>query len=143
MKIYLGSDHRGFALKNKLIEYLSLQHEAIDCGNTVFDPKDDYPDFAKAVADKVIHDPSSLGIVICGSGIGVCMATNRIKGARCGLGFDQNQVKHAREKDHINMLALSSDYLDFEENKAIVDAFLSSKELDDERYFRRINKIDN
>lgn len=143
MKIFIGSDHRGFTLKNKLVEYLSLNHEVIDCGNNTIDINDDYPDYAKLVASSVAKDPSSLGIVICGSGIGVCIAANKIKGIRCGLGFETDQIKHARENDHINILALSSDYLDFEKNKTITDTFLNTQVKNEDRFLRRINKIDN
>jgi ribose 5-phosphate isomerase B len=143
MKIFIGSDHRGFSQKNKLIDYLSSHHEVVDCGDTQLDPNDDYPDYAKLVASSIVNDPSSLGIVICGSGVGVCIAANKVKGIRCGLGFDVEQIKHARENDHINVLALSSDYLDFEKNKVIVETFLNSQEKNEDRFLRRINKIDN
>lgn len=143
MKIYLGSDHRGFVLKNDLIKYLSPSNDVIDCGNVNNDFTDDYPDYAKTVADMVSKDKDSLGIVICGSGIGVCIASNKIRGIRCGLGFNIEQIKHARENDHINILALSSDYLDFKKNVSIVDVFLNTKEKSDDRFLRRIKKIDS
>lgn len=143
MRIFISSDHRGFTLKNQLLAYLKKEFEITDLGNSIFDTNDDYPDYARAVADMVTKEAGSLGIVICGSGIGVCIAANRKKGIRCGLGFNAEQIGHARENDHINILALSSDYLDLEKNKAIVDIFLNTNEKNDERFLRRINKIDN
>lgn len=143
MKIFICSDHRGFTLKNQLFVYLKKNFEVIDCGNTNYDPNDDYPNYAKIVASNVSKNPFSFGIVICGSGIGVCITANKIKGIRCGLGFDTEQIKHARENDHINILALSSDYIDLQKNKAIVDIFLNTKEKNEDKFLRRINKIEN
>lgn len=144
MKIYLGADHRGFELKNKLVEWLKGEgHEVEDCGNTILDPVDDYVDFANAVAVNVQKEIETVtGIVICGSGIGVSIAANRHKGIICGLGFDTHQIQHARENDHINMLSLPSDYIDFEKAKEIVTAFLKSKPKMDEKYVRRAKKLD-
>lgn len=142
MKIFIGSDHRGFKLKNKLITWLkSKNYQVIDCGNKVYDPKDDYPDFAFLVAKKVKKE-KGLGIVICGSGIGVSIAANRIKAVRCGLGFEPSQIKSACQHDHLNVLALASDYLNFEKAKDLVEIFLKTKPKNQEKYLRRIKKLD-
>lgn len=154
MKIFVGSDHRGFELKNKLIEWLKSEgHEVEDCGNKIYDPNDDYADFAKVVALKiqpptsVIQLPTSnlqpLGILICGSGVGVNVAANRFKGIICALGFNPDQVKHARENDHINCLSIPSDYIDLEKAKTIITAFLTAQPKQDEKYLRRLKKLDN
>ncbi len=144
MTIFIGADHRGFDLKNKLIEYLHEKDVRIeDLGNYKYDPLDDYPDFAKKVAQAVLQNPKDfLGIVICGSGVGVCIAANRFHGIRCALGFDGEQTKHAKENDHINVLALASDYLDLEKATKIVDIFLISQPKQEEKYQRRIKKLD-
>ncbi|MCX7880976.1 MAG: RpiB/LacA/LacB family sugar-phosphate isomerase [Patescibacteria group bacterium] len=144
MTIFIAADHRGFELKNKIIEYLQEKDIRIeDLGNYQYDPLDDYPDFAKKVAQAVLQNPKDfLGIVICGSGVGVAIAVNRFKGIRCGIGFEIEQVKHIRENDHINILALPSDYLEFEKAKNLVDAFLSSIPKTEEKYLRRIKKLD-
>lgn len=144
MTIFIGADHRGFELKNKIIEYLQEKEIRIeDLGNYQYDPLDDYPDFARKVAQAVLQNPENfLGIVICGSGVGVAIAVNRFRGIRCGIGFNENQVKHIRENDHINVLALPSDYVDFEKAKKLVDAFLSSIPKTEEKYLRRIKKLD-
>lgn len=144
MTIFIGADHRGFNLKNQIIEYLHEKDIRIeDLGAYEYKNDDDYPDFAKKVAQAVLQNPENhLGIVICGSGVGVAIASNRFKGIRCALGFDEKQISHARENDHINILALASDYLDFEKAKIIVDSFLASIPKNEEKYLRRINKLD-
>ena len=153
MTIFIGADHRGFELKNKLIEYLQGKNIRVeDMGNYQYDPLDDYPDFAKKVAQAVLQNPqNNLGIVICGSGVGVSIVTNRFSGIRCGLGFSPEQVRHIKENDHINVLALASDYLKNggEENgkglelaKQLVDIFIETQPKMEEKYLRRIKKID-
>jgi len=152
MTIFVGADHRGFDLKNALIEYLHEKNIRIeDLGNYQMDPEDDFPDYAKKVAQAVLQNPEEfLGIVICGSGVGVAISANRSKGIRCGIGFDQDQVKHARENDHINVLALAADYLDpkgnvpgLEKAKKMVDIFLKTQPKKEQKYLRRIKKLDD
>ncbi|MGB9883360.1 MAG: RpiB/LacA/LacB family sugar-phosphate isomerase [Microgenomates group bacterium] len=144
MTIFIGADHRGFNLKNQIIEYLHEKDIRIeDLGAYEYDPNDDYPDFAKKVAQAVLQNPENhLGIVICGSGVGVAIAANRFKGIRAALGFDENQIVHARENDHINVLALPADYLDLEKAKVIVDKFLETHYKLEEKYLRRLKKLD-
>jgi ribose 5-phosphate isomerase B len=145
MTVFIGSDHRGFELKNKLIESLHEKNIRIeDLGNYSLDPLDDYPDFSQKVAGAVLQNPTDfLGIVVCGSGVGVCIAVNRYKGIRCALGFNDEQVKHARENDHINALALAADYFTFDEVIKMVNTFLESQPKTGEKYLRRVNKLDN
>lgn len=144
MTIFIAADHRGFELKNKLIEYVQEKNIRIeDLGNYHYLPEDDYPDFAQKVAEAVLQKPEEfLGIVICGSGVGVCIAVNRFKGIRCGLGFEPDQVKHIREHDHINVLSLASDYINEESAQKLVDAFLAAKPKGEGKYLRRIKKLD-
>ena len=86
MVIYFGADHRGFDLKAVLkIAAKDAGHNPVDLGNTVFDAKDDYPDFAAKVAEKVSAEPQSRGVIICGSGVGVDDVANRFKGVRSAL----------------------------------------------------------
>lgn len=144
MTIFIGADHRGFNLKNEIIEYLHEKDIRIeDLGAYEYNSDDDYPDFAKKVAQAVLQNPENhLGIVVCGSGVGVTIASNRFKGIRCALGFDEKQTAHARENDHINVLALASDYTDVEKAKLIVDSFLTASQKTEEKYLRRIKKLD-
>jgi ribose 5-phosphate isomerase B len=144
MPVFIATDHRGFELKNKLVEYLQEKDIRIeDFGNYRLDPLDDYPDFAQKVAQAVQQNPQeNLGIVICGSGIGVSIAVNRFKQIRCGIALNEQQVQHGRENDHINILAIASDYTDFETAKIYINAFLSSHPKKDEKYIRRGKKLD-
>ena len=140
--IYLGADHRGFQLKEKIKAYLDEQGlEYQDLGNTILDPEDDYTDWAKMVAERVMRD--NRGIIICGSGVGVSITANKISGVRCGLGFNLDQIKQAREHDDINCLALPADYLDKDKAIEIVRAFLETEFDNQEKYKRRIGKIEN
>jgi len=144
MTIFFGADHRGFELKNKLIEYLQDKNIRVqDLGNYEYDPQDDHPDFAKKVATAIQQNLEEfLGIVICGSGVGVCITANRFINVRAVLGFDQNQVQHARENDHVNVLALPSEYIGFEKAKLLVDTFINSQPRLEEKYLRRVKKMD-
>ena len=144
MRIFIGADHRGFELKDQLIDYLHERDIRIeDIGNYQYDAQDDYQDFAKKVASAVLQDiENSLGILICGSGNGVTIAANRFAKIRCGLGFEKDQVKHIKEKDHINILALPADYVDFEKAKILVDTFIETENLKEEKYENRIKKIE-
>lgn len=88
------------------------------------------------------RDDHAFGLVICGSGVGVSVMANRLKGIICALGFDPDQARHARANDHANMLAIPSDYVDLEKAKAIVKAFLNAAPKIEEKYFRRARKLD-
>lgn len=142
MKIFIGADHRGFALKENIKPWLvSLGHEVVDCGNTVYEQTDDYPDFAFAVADRVVGDPASRGIVICGSGVGVTIAANKVKGARCSTATTAIEVQRGREDDDLNILAISGDYLDEPKAQEFITVFLATPFKNDARHARRLNKI--
>jgi len=142
MTIYIGADHRGFHLKDKLAQWLQEEgHDVIDCGNNVYDPNDDFPDFSFAVADKVAADPGSRGIVICGSGGGVTIAANKVHGIRSTTAVHVADVKHNRQSNDINVLSLSADFTDFDEAKELVKAFLLVEFEAGERHNRRLNKI--
>ena len=144
MTIFIAADHRGFELKNKIIEYLHEKNTRIeDLGNYQYDPQDDYPDFARKVAQAVLQNTKEFfGIVICGSGVGVSIVANRFPGIRCAIGFKKEQVIHARENDSVNVLTLPSDYIDFEITKELIDVFLKTQPKQDEKYSRRIKELD-
>jgi len=141
MKIYIGADHRGFALKEQLKSHLR-EHEVIDEGAHRFNEEDDYPDFARKVSQNVATDKNARGIIICGSGVGVEVAGNKIKGARAGLALNPKQVKEATEADNINILALAADYTEPQDAKELVDAFLTSNYTPEPRRERRLKKIE-
>lgn len=144
MTIFIGADHRGFELKNNLVEYLQQKNIRIeDMGAYQYDPLDDFPDFAKKVAQAILQNPKDfLGIVICGSGCGVAIAANRFLGVRAGLAMNEEQARHIRENDHVNVLSLAADYTSFNQAVKIVEAFLSASPKNEEKYLRRIKKID-
>jgi RpiB/LacA/LacB family sugar-phosphate isomerase len=139
--IYIGSDHRGFNLKQEVILYLkSLDLQVVDCGNTIYDIDDDYPDYASEVAKRVVEDNNSLGIVICGTGVGVSIAANKIIGARAALLNSIETTAIARAHNHINILALSS-ALPVEAIPDIVGTFVETEPSYQERHIRRVSKI--
>lgn len=142
MNIYIAGDHRAFVQKQKIISWLqSNTYPVIDCGNTKFDPLDDYVDFVNTLTNKM-NPQTDVGIVLCGSGIGVSIGVNRKSGFRCALGFNEEQIKHGVENDHCNVLALASDYFDLETLKKYINVFLSAKPKMDDKYIRRVKKLD-
>ena|SRR5579862_7787720 len=146
MKVYIGSDHRGFELKKELIFWLSKNNfTAEDKGPHEYVKTDDYVDYSSAVAKSVAKDLSNgeeaRGIVICGSGFGVDFTANKIKGIRCGIGFDTEQVAHGRTNDDINVLALAAMFTDTEKAKQMVQLFLETAFSNEARHVRRIKKI--
>lgn len=144
MKIYLGADHRGLELKNEIKDWLlSSGFQVEDCGAHTNEQFDDYVDFAKQVGEKVISEQGSRGIVICGSGAGVDITANKIKGVRSLLGFNIEQVKAARSDDNVNVLALAADFTFFEDSKALVESFLHTPFNPTDNHTRRIEKIKN
>lgn len=141
MKVYLGADHNGFPLKEKIKKY--LQKKGInfeDLGNKKFDFKDDYPDFAFAVAKKVAKTKNK-GILICGSGAGICIAANKVRGVLAAQAFTPQQAKALRAEDDINILCLDGDVLKERTVQNIVKTFLKTKFSNLQRHKKRIKKI--
>lgn len=142
MKIFIGADHRGFALKEKIKQYLTdKQYEVQDVGAYELDPHDDFVDFAQIAAQKVATDTEARGILICGSGAGMCIAANKVPGIRCAVGHTVEEVKAARHDDSINVLAISSDFSKEDEVLQMTEAFLTTVFVPEERFQRRIAKI--
>lgn len=147
MRIYLGSDHRGFKLKEELKSWLIQQiHEVVDVGASSLILDDDYVEYAKRVAGSLLTEEFQLqgerGILICASGVGVDIVANRFKRIRCGVGISPDQIREAREDDDINVLAIAADYTDVETAKAMVKTFLETEFSGKERHVRRIKNID-
>ncbi|OGB84935.1 hypothetical protein A2994_01260 [candidate division Kazan bacterium RIFCSPLOWO2_01_FULL_48_13] len=141
--IYIGTDHRGFEMKATINRWLKGRgYEFEDVGAFDYDHGDDYADFAIEVAQKVARAPDkNMGIVLCGSGVGAEVAANKVKGVRCGLGFEADQVYAGRKDDNINVLALAADNVTEEEALKLVERFLETEFVESERYMRRIEKI--
>ena len=140
--IYIGSDHRGYNLKEYLKDYLSKAKIPFkDVGNHKFDPEDDYPDFAFKVAQEVAKDSANTGVMICGSGLGMAAAANKVKGIRAGLAVSEWFAKHGRENDNLNVLTLASDQTDFSAAEKILKTWLEAKFDPQPKYIRRVEKI--
>jgi len=142
MVIFLGSDYRGFHLKAKLKEWLKAQgHDVTDCGAVSYDLMDDYPDFAFPVAESVAKVKESFGIVLCGSGVGVAIAANKVRSVRCVMGMNKDVVIHGRMHDDCNVLSLSADHTTQEDAEELINAFLTTDFEPQDRFLRRLKKI--
>jgi len=145
MKIYLGADHRGFALKEKTAKWLfEWDYEFMDVGAQSLDQSDDYTKYASEVASLVggpTSHKASRGILICGSGIGVEVVANKFDGIRAAIGKSPEQVKAGRNDDDMNILVIAADFTEESEAKAMVKAFLETKFSGKSRYRRRLKEI--
>lgn len=146
MKVFLGADHAGFALKEQIKRWLVAQGcEVEDRGAFSLDPEDDYPDFIAPVAQAVSEDPvNRRGIVLGGSGQGEAMVANRFAGVRAAVyyGGSEDIVALSREHNDANVLALGARFVSEEEAIAAVERWLATPFSGDERHVRRIKKID-
>lgn len=143
MTIYIGSDHRGFKLKDELLAFFKEKKiNAFDAGSLEYDAGDDYPDIAKKVADCVLGNDQALGIIICGSGAGVCIAANRLHGIRAVETHDPKIAEASRKDDDTNILCLGADFISPGKAKKVVAAWLNKKFENAERRARRIKKLD-
>lgn len=142
MKIYLGADHGGFELKEHLKR--TMQQEGVeveDCGASTLVPDDDYPVFAKIVAEKMMGDSSSFGVLICRSGGGMAIAVNRYKGIRAVDCMNVEAAIHARMNNDANVLTLAAEWMSETDAVKIVDAFLHTAFQKEERFVRRIEMV--
>lgn len=156
MKIYLGADHAGFALKEKIKVYLDdLGHEVVDKGATTFDMNDDYPDFVRPVAEAVAAEKGTFGIIIGASGQGEAMAANRIPGARAmvyygpalilqtdSTGNTINIIASGRKHNNANIISLGARFLSDSEAAEAITLFIQTDFCSEERHVRRISKFD-
>lgn len=141
MTIFIGADHRGFELKESLKSLLIRDGvTVVDCGASGFEPQDDFVDYAAEVARQVVNK-NARGILICGSGVGMAIAANKIAGARASLGMTEQQVRAGRNDDDMNMLVLAADYLSEPEAETLARVFIDTPFAQDERFIRRLNKI--
>lgn len=144
MKIYIGADHNGFDYKSKITDFLKRSgHEVVDCGG-IQDAQDDFPVFAGKVSHSIVsdQDEDARGILICGSGQGMVMAANRIKGIRASLCWNLEEARSSRNDDDSNVLCLSSKQVDLQQTQAIINTFLQTPFAGAERYVRRIKQLD-
>ena len=142
-KIFLGSDHGGFELKRKILEYLlSGGYEVEDVG-CESDESCDYPVFGVAVGEKVVANEGSFGVVVCGSGIGISIAANKVSGVRCALANSKELASLGREHNGANVLALGERTKFIDDPLEILDVFLKTQMDMSDRHVRRRNMLDN
>jgi ribose 5-phosphate isomerase B len=142
MRVYLGSDHAGFELKNHLVEWLTVHgHQPVDCGPHIYDAVDDYPPFCLRAAERTAADPGSLGIVIGGSGNGEQIAANKVRGVRAALAWNEQTASLAREHNDANVLSIGGRMHTQEEAVAFVATFLATPYSHEERHQRRIDML--
>lgn len=143
MVIYLGADHRGFNLKDPVKKYVKeLGYEVADMGAAAYDEGDDYPEFAKLVAEKVgPSGGSDRGVLICGSGAGMDIVANKFHGVRSTLAVSPDQVYAARHDDDVNILVLEADFMEESQVLQSVKVFLATPFGGEERYKRRLKEI--
>lgn len=143
MRIYLTSDHGGYDLKAKLKFHLeALGHQVKDLGPHALDPDDDYPDFAKKLTDALAADTDAMGVGVCRSAQGMCMAVNRVRGMRGAIVWNEAEAKKSREHNNANVLCLSAGHIDEATNQSILEAWLNEPFSGDERHVRRLKKLD-
>jgi ribose 5-phosphate isomerase B len=145
MKIYIGADHNGFQLKAALIAALEKSgHEVHDTGDTELQPEDDFPQFAALAVNamKAAGDVDARGILICGSGQGMCMAANRFKGVRASLVWNVHEAHAARNDDDSNVLCLPARSVNEQDAIAIAEAWLKAPFAGAPRFKRRIAEMD-
>jgi len=141
MKIVIGSDHAGFNLKNAMGDVIrSLGHSVLDVGAFNENPSD-YPDFAEAVGRAVLDGRAERGVLICGSGVGVSVAANKLKGIRAGVCHDTYSGHQGVEHDNMNVLVMGSRVVGEKLAEDIVRAYLAAKFTNEERHVRRLAKV--
>jgi len=140
LKISIACDHGGFEKKEELKKHLSsLNYEVIDCGTSSIESCD-YPLFAEKAAEYVASGTAKFGIVICTTGEGVCITANKVKGIRCGIGYNDDVAVMLRRHNDANMIAFSAKYNTLQEMKDRIELFLSTQ-FDGGRHQRRVDEI--
>jgi ribose 5-phosphate isomerase B len=142
MRVYLGSDHAGFELKQHFVKWLSeAGHEPIDCGPHIYDAADDYPPFCLRAAERTAADPEALGVVIGGSGNGEAIAANKVKGVRAALAWSLGTAKLGREHNNANVISIGGRMHSVEDATSFLEVFLNTPFSAEERHIRRIDML--
>lgn len=139
-KIILGADHRGYYLKENIRKLLSADFEIVDVGTNSAEPVD-YPDIASALSKMVLANPGARGILICGSGVGACVAANKFKGIRAAICHDAFSAHQGVEDDDMNVICLGGGIVGESLAIDIIRTFISANFKEEERYIRRLDKI--
>lgn len=140
LRVAFGADHGGFHLKQEMVARLKDSYEILDFGTGSFEPDDDYPDFVVPVAEAVVSGRVQRGVIICGSGVGACIAANKIPGIRAGICHDVYSAHQGVEHDDMNVLCLGARVIGIELAVELVTSFLEACFSDEERYHRRLEK---
>lgn len=142
MRVYLGSDHAGFQLKNQLVAHLTEQgHEVTDVGPHSYDASDDYPAFCIEAGRRVAGDSGSVGVVVGASGNGEQIAANKVPGVRAGLAWSAEIARLTREHNHAQLIGIGARMHTTEEAIEIVETFLTTPPSESERHLRRVQQI--
>ena len=142
MQIAIGADHAGLPLKEQLKPWLESDgHLIIDLGAHDFDPEDDYPDFAAAVARSIQTGQAQRGIICCGSGVGASITANKVVGVRAGLCHDTYSSHQGVEHDDMNVICLGARIIGLDLSKEIVASFLAASFQPEPRFQRRLDKL--
>jgi len=142
MKVAIAADHGGFPIKAELTQLLrTTGHEVMDLGAHEIDPSDDYPDYARYVGQAIQNGHADRGILLCGSGVGACVAANKLKGVRAGLCHDGYSAHQGVEHDDINVLCLGARIVGSALSQELVTAFMSAQFTNEKRHARRLDKV--
>jgi ribose 5-phosphate isomerase B len=141
MKIAVAADHAGFALKQQLAAYLQKRgHDVLDLGAFNTEPSD-YPDFAEAIGTALLQKNAERGVLVCGSGVGACVAANKLPGIRAGLCHDAYSARQGVEHDDVNVLVLGARVIGPALAENLVDNFVGARFSGEERHVRRLQKV--
>jgi ribose 5-phosphate isomerase B len=142
VRVYLGSDHAGFELKARLVQWLTQAgHEAVDCGPSTYQPDDDYPVYVMRAASSAVADQGSLGIVIGGSGNGEQIASNKVRGVRAALAWSDETARLARQHNDANVLSLGAREYSIDDAVGFAKVFVETPFSGVERHKRRLDMI--
>ena len=139
--IALGADHGGFSLKVDLMERLREKYDVLDMGAHSYDPSDDYPDFVRPVVEAMKSGKAERGILICGSGVGACIAANKVPGIKACACHDTYSAHQGVEHDDMNVLCLGARVIGIELAWEVAVAFLEAHFTGEERHARRLDKV--
>ncbi|MDD2181091.1 MAG: RpiB/LacA/LacB family sugar-phosphate isomerase [Bacilli bacterium] len=142
MNIGIATDHHGVKQKEKLIKYLQKKGHTIYNYGTDSEESVDYPDYAFLIGEKINEDEIELGILICGTGVGMCIASNKVRGIRCAKIDNVKEAKLSRLHNNANVISLSS-YMSLTKMKDILDVFIKTRFTGEERHILRLEKVDN
>jgi ribose 5-phosphate isomerase B len=143
LKIYIGTDHRGFALKEKIKSWIGeLGYDFEDMGAYELNPVDDYTLYAQKVASSVAKFKDAKGILLCGSGVGVDVVANKYDGVRASIGKSAEQIKAGRNDDDMNVLVIAAEYTKEDEAKEMIEVFLTTPFSGEERFIKRLEEIE-